>query len=185
MPDRIKPMPNDRLAGLERPAWLSLAEARLILEPMHRLFPPLLDAVTLSGARMNADSAFLELNVPTRVDGGDGLISFMGSGGPCGGEVYVRMLGVVPDRIYLGQMRCIAEPLGNRLAAIGVNVFGGGTGTVSAEVRVQSRRLVVPFVLSNPPGPTPLHLADQAPMAAFHPINLQNWFVEEIRVTRT
>lgn len=165
-------------------AWLTLEDALRLITPVRTIFPPPLEDETLSGARMNAGGAYLELNVPTFVNGNDGVISFMGSGRPCGGEVYVRMPGVRPDMTYLGQLRCVGEPMGPE-AAIGVNVFGGGQGTLSSEVRVfPGKAMVVPFVLAHPAGPTPTFDNEKAPLAAFHPINLRNWFVQDVRVQR-
>lgn len=175
-------------SGVQPVEFLTLAQARGILNALDkpiRLFPEAISDLTLSGAATQLPSAYLELNVPTYVDGNTGEISFMAhEGGLCGGEVYVRLLGLERGATYLGQMRCAAEVAQRDPAAVAVNIFGGAQGTQFGQVRVTQRAMAVPFVFVSPRGPVPLYEAADAPMVAFHPVNLRNWFVHDIRIQR-
>jgi hypothetical protein len=178
-------MPSRFPSGIAPVPYLTLERAKLVLEDVRGIFAPPIDDATLSGAAMSVRSVFLELNEPSYVDGNTGEISFMGSGGACGGEVYVRLLGLHQGATYLGQLRCAADAIpGDAASAVAVNVFGGAQGTLFSEVKVTARALSVPFVFVSARGPVPLHQADDAPMVAFHPIRLRNWYVHDVRVQR-
>jgi len=177
-------MPHRFRSGIAPAPYLTLNEAMLVLEDVRGIFAPPITDVMLSGAAMNVDSVFLELNEATHVDGNTGEISFMGSGGPCGGEVYVRLLGLQQGATYLGQLRCAAEVIPGADSAVAVNVFGGAQGTLFSQVKVTVRSLSVPFVFVSARGPVPMHQAEDAPMVAFHPMQLKNWYVHDVRIQR-
>jgi len=42
----------------------------------------------------------------------------------------------------------------------------------------------VPFVFVSARGPVPMHQAEDAPMVAFHPMQLKNWYVHDVRIQR-
>jgi len=182
-------LPNGFTSRTRPVEFLTLSQARDVLRaiatPIQSLFPPAISDITLSGAVMQAPGAYLELNVPSYVDGNSGEITFLQTNGPhTGGEVYLRLLGLAEGATYLGQMRCAADLSGSEEGAIAVNVFGGAQGTQFGQVRVTQRSLSVPFVFVSSRGPVPFHEADNAPMVAFNPVRLRNWFVHDIRIQR-
>jgi hypothetical protein len=171
---------GDRAARLvpAPPAFLSHEDALRAIEAIGFLLPKPISDVTLSGALTNDGGAYLELNVPSAVDGDSGLIQFLPSGGTCGGEVYLHLPGAAQGASYLGQLRCATEIAHGHHsdAYIGVNVFGGQGGPQYGRCMARHGPMVVPFLLSG--------VQVVKPWVAFHPSGLFSWRVYDVRVRK-